>query len=264
MLRAFLGDIVRSTYDVERYRTLRKKSLPSAIRYFTALSFIISIFVAVGLAPAIADMARITKDDVVSVMPEDTEFTIENGKFSTTLTTPYSQDLGPMILIVDDTFQGNTPPDEDYQHEFAVIVGQDAVFLKQVGNETQVHPFTQANDMTMTRESMLEWFEVNTFTAMLLIIVAFGAVYFLFTLFGVGIFIFTISVFIYYFARLLNARLKYKTWVIIGMHAVTLPLVADLVFNSLLSRLPFLFTMLYLMIIIAVLIDQKSNPVKGV
>lgn len=262
LVRAFLGDIVGSMYDVERYRTFRTEPVSSAIRYFVTFSFVVTIFVAVALAPAIVDMAHVVRDDVIRVMPEGSEFMIKDGKFSTTISTPYSQDLGPITLVIDEALQGTTLPDEAYQQEFAAVIGQDAVFLVQEDTETQVHLFAGASDISMSRENLLDWFRANTFLATLLLSFAFGVVYFLFILFGVGVYVLVTSVFMLLFARLWKVRLKYTTWVAIGMHAVTLPVIADLVFDSLFTRLPFLFTVLYLMIITAVTVDERSNPAR--
>lgn len=264
VLRAFLGDIAGSVYDVERYRVFRAQPLSSAIRYFAALSFVIAVVVIVGFAPTMMDIFRTVRDDVVRVMPEGAEFTIKDGKFSTTIPTPYSKDIGSLTLVMDDSLQGTELPDGVYEQEFAAIIGQDALFLVQDGYETQVHPFAQRGDVSVSRESLLDWFRTNTFTTMFLTLVVFGVIYFLFTLFGVGVYVFVTSAFVLLFARLWKVRLKYMTWVAIGMHAVTLPLIADLVFDSFLRRLPSLFMVLYMMIIIAVIVDERSRPVKGV
>lgn len=249
---------------MERYRVFRVKPLSSAIRYFAALSLVITVIVIVGFAPKMMGIFRIVRDDVVRVMPEGAEFTIKDGRFSTTIPTPYSKDIGSLTLVMDDSLQGTELPDGAYEQEFIAVIGQDALFLVQEDYETQVYPFAERDDVSMTRESLLDWFRTNTFTATLSVLVVFGSVYFLFTLFGVGVYIFVTSTFVLFLARLWKVRLRYVTWVAIGMHAVTLPLVVDLVFGSFLRRLPVLFTVLYLMIIIAVVVDERAHPVKGV
>lgn len=249
---------------MERYRAFRAKPLSSAIRYFLAFSLVITVVVIVGFAPKMMDIFRIVRDDVVRMMPEGAEFMIKDGRFSTTIPTPYSKDIGSLTLIMDDSLQGTELPEGAYEQDLIAIIGQDALFLVQDGFETQVHPFAGRGDVSVSRESLLDWFRTNTFTAMLSVLVVFGAVYFLFTLFGVGIYISVTSVFVLLLARLWKVRFRYATWVAIGMHAVTLPLAVDLVFDLFFRRLSVLFTVLYLMIIIAVIVDERSHPMKGV
>jgi len=54
--------------------------------------------------------------------------------------------------------------------------------------------------------------------------------------------------------------LTYSQWLAVGLHAVTLPTLIDYVFGLFSLQVPFASTVVFLMFMLAVAMDERSRP----
>ncbi len=259
-LTAFGQDIVKSCYDVEWYRSIRATRWVDALKYMAALMAILSAIMTAVITPGVVKSLRGIRQFVESNVPAGASFSIKDGRFYTTLPAPSSFKLDQAVVIIDPTITGMDFP-KDVPKDTVAIVGGDAIFLFGGANERQVRALKEMPDFDVTKEQIVNQLKsygpwVAAGLLVLLFLAYYGSV-----LAGNMIFVAVTAVMMMLAARLWKVRLTVGQFAAVGFHAVTLPTLVDLTTVFFGLRIPYIFTGIYLLIMVAVVMDERNKPV---
>lgn len=255
---AFLRDIGASCYDMARYREFRTMPLAYAFRYFLAFCLLVALAYALAVVPGAVGVLHDARNGVATALPEGASFAVAQGSFSTSLESPFEHRFPGFVLRVDTGVAG-TSYDASDSKDTTVVIGEDAAFFIDRG-DVQAYPFKDMEDAVFTKKDIIDWLQRNGALAVAAAAVAFGIGYLLSLFVGAGLFAAAASVVAMWLARLWRVRMPYRAWLSVGFHAVTLPVLADLLFDTFIAPLPFMFSVLYLMVLIAVAADERADP----
>lgn len=256
---AFLRDIGASCYDMARYRDFRAMPVLSAFRYFIVFCLLVAVVYALAAIPGTVGVLRDVRSGVATALPDGTSFAVERGSFSTDLEMPYEHHFEGFLLRIDTAITG-TSFDTSGMQDTSVIIGKDALFFVDASS-VQAYSLKDIEDVRFSKEDLAEWLRRNGILAVTAAVVAFGIGYLFALVIGSGLFVLLASFAALFLARLWRVRMPYAAWLSVGLHAVTLPVIADVVFDTLIAPLPFIFSVLFLMVVIAVAADERSDPV---
>ncbi len=256
----FLKDIGHSCYDMELYRRVRTRPLAAAFGYFTAFSLLVSLLMLGLLAPNLVVMLRDARQYVDTRLPMGAFVQLKSSEMRTNLSQPYNFGSDKMPVMLDTNVNGLSFP-ENVKFDSGVLVGRDAVFVKQSANETRTYSFKGMKDFLLSREDAAGWLGRYGALAVIGLSGFFFIAYFLASLIGTAIFVVAASVVSLLLGLLWRVRLTYAQWLAVGFHAVTLPIILDGLFGALNLNISFAFTLIFYMFAVAVIADERSHPV---
>lgn len=261
-LSGFFRTVAKSCYDMEFYRGVRTSQVSAAFRYAVALHLLLMLVTMTFLTPmAFVAKSRVA-DYIRTELPENAEIAVTKGVMSTTLSVPYELGNDEMHVVIDSSYEGSSFPDGALKTE-GVLIGREHFFVRNSPNETHTYPLKDIPDGSLTRTQALDWLSGPATWVLALSLVAFAAMYWLLflgsTLFSVAVY----SAISYGFGNLMKVRLRYGQWYAVGLHAVTLPMLAGLLLTALNVHIPYAYTVLFFLIIAAVIQDERNQPVSG-
>lgn len=256
-LKKFFHALIHSCYDIEYYREVRTESAKRAFRYLAALVGLSVLIGALSFAPA----AVIARDGLANaikrILPDGTHVALTGGHLETNLPMPFDPGYRNPKLIVDTGITGTTAPE---LKAGTLLLGRDAAFFSDASGAIQSAPYEGAPNFSYTKEKALAlilsvetgtiigWAAALTlpwYIAMLIVMTISAASWALF------------AQWVGWFAK---APLKYGRWFAVACHAGTLPLVATGLFGDWLVHVPFGRTILFGMVMAAVIADERSRP----
>lgn len=260
-IKKFFVEIFRSSYDMEFYRGVRQRPFGMALKYLAGLVLVFALFQSAAAATAGSRALTGLREHLEKNIPASSAVTITDGKLSANFPTPADLGTDDAPVIVDPSIEG-TVLTADAPKNFAVLVGRDALFYRGSEREWRSTSFVGITGVKLTREDVLSgissygWLGI-ALVALLVLLIFFSAAYA-----ARLIFVAITSTVARFAGRMFGAQhLSYKQWFAVGCHAVTLPSIIVLVMRSGGLYIPFSFTIIYALFLLAVLVDERQRPV---
>jgi hypothetical protein len=258
-LGRFLKVVFRSCYDMEFYRAVRVRSWPQALRYFVAFNALAVLLTMFDLAPTTFIALGHVQKYIAEKIPVGATLSVRSGVLETSLPMPFNfgDDRTPLVI---DTAVTGLDAQPDIAGEQGVVIGRDAVYIKKSPSDRQVMAMKEMPDFSASKDLVLGWLDSNGRWLAASAVIAFALMYFLVSLASGVVFVILASLLAGLFGALWRVRLRFRQWVAVGFHAVTLPTLINALFNEFGMTVPMVFTFLYFMIIVAVIADERAAP----
>lgn len=253
----------KSLTDENYYKDIIKMDLGFSIKYIFVLALLATaITLPKTVKPLLTDFKE-TLDSIstalVNFYPEDLVITVKDGEIFINQPEPYFVELPgdlnnferedgsyPRYLVVFDSL-GELSDLETYNT--IVLVNRKNILVKE-SNSIEVYPLKDAPDTEITKEKFVEgYMKVDAFIKVLpylvlVIVVVFSLIYY----FGFRlVYLFLVGFVLYLIGKnIKNQNLEYKKYYMVAIHAMTMPLLVE-VLTSVLSinmPIPFWFLML--------------------
>ncbi len=260
-IRGFFVTVGRSCYNMELYRQVRTRPWTRALAYslifFALLSLALTLSASVGAYRLLGDL----EDGIRAQVPEGSEFTVKDGRFSTTLEpgTEYGEE--GFALVFDDGVVGKDFP-RSFEDRIGVLVGRDAVFTQEEDGSRDILPIEGVPDFSFTKGSVLDW--LGRYGALLVagLLFLFLGMHYSFSILGALVYAAATALLTLVLGRIWKIRLGYGQWFAVGLHALTLPTLVDYLFGFLGLDVPFAFSVIYFMFMFSVIADERARPVR--
>lgn len=233
----FFKTIVNSFYSPKFYPSILKKSFKASLGYFLLLAVFLTIIrLTTLITPLFISAPKIIQEfagNITACYPKDLEVNIRNGQASVSASEPYfiksCQEDNSQNLVVIDT---KTPFSQTQFDNYKVLawVTKDSVIFRKNDVETRTYSLAKMNDFTLNK-TVLDSF-INTLTPYLKFV---GPVLLFLSLIGVYlsytlrlIYLLLLSSLIWLLSRLFKHNLDYFQAYKIGLHAITLGLIVEL------------------------------------
>lgn len=246
---------------MERYREFRMRPWQDAARYLRAFLYLLATVIFVAFIVFSARVPARLAEHLRGALPDGTTFAIADGKLSVT-GAEGRLDLGMdgMPFVVDTSIEG-TADVGDVGAIDGLVIGRDAVFLVEEGTVVNAQDYSTLEDGVITKDDILSFLRAYG-----LLIAASGALmsaffHMLFLVLNVAWFVVFGAWISTAVGRMWRIEMTYRQWVAVGLHAATLPILADHLFWGFSLSVPLTFPFLYFMIMIAVLLDERQSPV---
>lgn len=257
----FFVTVVRSSYDMELYRDIRRAPWTRALRYTVAFHATVVLLGALAAAPGLVHTVRDIERGIAHLMPDGARVSVQAGVFSTTLPTPYrfGDEKAVFPVIVDAGYAGFAPPPE-FGEKGGLYVGREAIFLADEG-AWRTYPLKDSPDFSYGKEDVLEWMRAYALPVTLAGYVLFAVLFLALSLFSSVAFAVLMALAATALGRIAGIGMRYGQWLAVSFHAVTLPYLVNLGFVAGGARVPFVFTVIYTLFVIAVVVDERTSPV---
>jgi hypothetical protein len=269
----FFRKIRNSIYSPAFYSNIPQKSLGSAIGYFLLLSLFLTIIQ--SISPiwkfSTTGQTEIKKfvDQAKNFYPSGLEVKVQKGKVSTNVQEPYYISLPKdknrtaednQNLVVIDT---KTPFSvEQYnQYETFAWITENSVITKSE-NKIQINDLSKTSNITINKTFVMSL--INKFSPWLKLITPLVIIGILIGIYityaGRLIYLFFLALIVWLLAKLFKKPLTYGGSYKIGLHAVTLGFIADLLFGWIhFPGFVFMFTLISLAVVLANMLSKPEN-----
>ncbi len=253
-------DIGKSCYDVERYRAFRQRPWKDALRYLAAFLGLVVVATFVTFAVVAVPVPGRIVEHLQTTLPDSITFTLAEGKLSVTgADVPLNVGTAEMPFRIDTSVEG-TVSAGDVGEIDGIVIGHEAVFLVEDGATISAQPLTTLTDGSMTKSDVLTFLAENGTGAAIVAALLFAFFHALLLAVNAALLVVIGAWLSYAIGRMWRVGLSYRHWVAVGLHAVTLPILAEHLFWAMSWEVPFSFPFLYFMVMIAVLVDERQSP----
>lgn len=273
--------IKSSIYDPAYYREIPNQNFSYSIKYFFSLAlilaFISSVIFSIIIIPKITPFFNSLGDEFLSYYPEELILTIKDGQASTNLRDkePYSvkfpeeiknqasnpQAYAENLLVIDTKSQFTIDGFKNYKT--AYLVSHDSLAYRGRNGEITIQPLTRFPNMTISKANVTFFIEkIRPYLKILYFVLPI-------LLFGFFTFIMALNLFYLLLASLLiwlflksrKAAIGYKKSYQLSLHVITLPMIVQalLVWLSITIGIPFLFTIVMIVMVLLNLMDFKGK-----
>jgi hypothetical protein len=257
----FFVVVVRSCYDMEFYRDVRRAQSTAAFRYVVTFHATVVLLGALMALPGVIDGVAGARAFVASAFPDGARVEMRGGKLSTSLAAPTSFGDERLPVVVDTTRFGTTPPEPIGKGD-AIFVGRDAVFVQEEGGESwNVASFGDVSDFSFEKGDVISWLDAYGTLAAVLATAGIGFLLLLGLVVSTTVFVLLTAILTNALARLGGVSMTYDQWLAVGFHAVTLPHLLNVAFAFTETRIPLAFTVVFSLFVVAVATDERANPV---
>ncbi|MFA6604112.1 MAG: DUF1189 family protein [Patescibacteria group bacterium] len=252
--------IVWSSYDLEFYRRVRSRPWFESFRYLLAFGLLLAVLFAALFAPAAFSFPG-RAVGFLEKLPAESYIAVKSGRIETDLPQPAEWGSGNYRIVIDTSIEGGEW--RETLPSGAMIVGRDAIFIDQLGDQ-RVLPASDLGELSLTRAAALDWWKKYGpgfgIAATLALFVAY-----LFILVLANVFLALLgAVMAFAIGRALRLQPDFGSWFAAGLHAITLPVLASVLFGLLGLDAPAIRTVIFFMFIAAVVIDERNNPLPAV
>jgi len=263
----FFITVVKSCYDMEFYRKVRSRPWTNALKYAALFHAALAVFATSMLASYLFGAETAFIAHVSRTFPADARLEVKDGHLSTNLPEPFDAGSKWIRVVIDTSVAGYEIPAR-YEGMDGVLIGKDAIFMpkphttaKSFVTERRVYRMEEFSEFSVTKAQLLEW--MRTWGALFILggLVCFAVMYWLLMLLMTLLYAMVASLIAMVVGVLIEVKLSYEAWFAVGLHAVTLPLLVSLATTAVDVRIPFAYTVVFLMVIGAVLIDERNQPV---
>ncbi|HEY9585799.1 MAG TPA: DUF1189 family protein [Candidatus Paceibacterota bacterium] len=268
-MKQLIENIKKSIYGPTYYQELLSRPASFSWKYYFAFTLTLTIFLtitlSVPLVPKVHQVARDLPEKFFAYYPDELEVRIDKGVASSNVVEPY-------FLPVPIEFKGSVRPQDslgslvviDTKTPFSVAqfgtyksalwLGRDQVAFFDDNGSIRIRPFEVGMNLTLN-ENVLRGFEQKLrpfykFAAPAYVVLIFLG---LTIVFGLKLlYLLFAAVLIFFLGRLLKQRWSYGASYRIGLHAVTLPLLLNMLLSFFYLptiSLPFLFTAIILAVV---------------
>ncbi len=267
----FFVTIGRSIFSPPWYAAMPQRTFGSALGYFLLLSLLVTIVRTIivslpvlGNLPGILDQVS---GSIVQTYPDELVVHIHNGVVSTNVKEPYfipmpkfqgsSSGSVPQNLIVIDT---HTAFSVEQFHAYRAVVwlGRDAIYSQSSNTgQVQANDLAQIADFTLDKalirtgaQAVAPWLRI---IGPLLVVLAFIG-FFMFYLFHL-LYMLIFAVVVLVVSVLVGGRLTYGQSYVVGMYAMTLGILVDIVVAATqplthFHGFPFMFSLITLVVVV--------------
>ncbi|MEY4744434.1 MAG: hypothetical protein RL272_379 [Candidatus Parcubacteria bacterium] len=265
---SFFITAVKSCYDMEWYRTVRARPWTSGLRYAAWLQAALTLFTTAALASQLFGGETAFIVHLQTTFPDDAALEVKSGHLSTNLPQPFEAGSKWIRVVIDTSVEGTTAP-EKYKGMDGVLVGKDAIFMPQPHYQTPPSVLTQQriyrmedfSEFAVTKRELLSWLQTWGGLFILGSLVMFALAYWAAMLIMTAVYVGITSGAAFAIGKLAGIRTGYRAWVAVGFHAVTLPLFVNFAMASTNVRIPLAFSFVFFMFVVAVIADERSQPV---
>ncbi len=269
-----IQEIKDSVYNPNYYKSLpTSRSLGSSIKYLAKLSLLaafVSVFIISFYIPSLTRNLKEGVSSAVAGYPDDLVVSVKEGAASINKPEPYivpnkwvdkvppetlknNQNLNQENIIVIDTTKPFSLEQFKTYSAFAWLTKTEIVMLKGTDNQMQIVPLSTLGNFELTKPwildkeatlyKMLPWM-----TCVLIVIIFFALCFANFA--GTLIILFLYAFIIWLIAKLKKVELSYKNSYKIGIHAMTLLILAGIFVRFLGSLDNFFIKLLVLLVIV--------------
>lgn len=270
----FLKTIGNSIYSPEFYANLSKKPFKDGIRYFFLLILLFTIIHLITLiSPLLIEAPTMiggATQNIVNCFPKELEVKITNGQLSANTQEPYfisscEGDKSQNLAVIDT----KTPfsPQKFDEYKVGAWITKDSIIFKKNDYETRTYSLTKIKDYKLNKEVLDSYQKILQpylkFIGPILLLLSFVGIYLSYTFRLIHLLI--ISLLIWLLTKIFKTDLTYGQSYKIGLYAITVGLIVDLVVN-LTSRwtyfhgFPFMVTIFTLTaVLVNLLLPKKAN-----
>lgn len=281
-LKSALYVFVKSFTSPKYYNDIVQTKFSFSMKYFSVLAFISSLIAFSGLIePIVNDLGKSLKSvekTIVSSFPEDLVVTVKDGEVSINQPEPY------VFKTPDEDFKASLAEGEKVPRNFLVFDSEgtlgdlekyDTIFLvnktnilARSSNKIEVYPLSEFPDGTFDAEDIKGLIEEvrPIINALPYIILAFAFLGTLVYYFGFRmIFLLVVGLVLFAVGNLRGLRMKYSKYYQVAIHALTLPLLIEVVAGvfEYPINIPFWFLTLTVLIGVVGLFNVDKNAVDG-
>ncbi len=236
-----------------------KTNFSFSLKYFAVLAFVASIFSVVVMAKDVTQDLFLTlssvEETIVSSYPEDLIITLENGELSTNQPEPKIFEFpertegDPENLLV---FDSNGTLEDLNNYDTLILVNKTNVLVRGNGN-IEVYPLADFPNTQITSETVRElavsarpFLNALPYIALFFVFIATLVYYFGFRL----VYLIIVAAILGLVGLLAGLKLKFAKYYQIAIHAITLPLVIEVLAKTLnfSIMLPFWFLTLNVLV----------------
>lgn len=257
-----------SIYNPGFYTNITNQTIGSALRYFLLLILLLVLVQSLDALPALMNIQRRAPEwveSVVNYVPAKLVVTIKEGQVSTNVEEPYFIPLDPdteatssgqNILVIDTKTPFSNTQFEEY-NAIAWLTKDTLFYQDKNGQGLKAYQLTQVKDLMIDRNLIRQltnylqpWYNLVT------------PILFVFTLIGLYIlqvlnlfYLIILAALIWLLTKLLKKNLTYTQSYKVGLHAITLSLLVDLVITIAakwieLPTVPFMFSIIALAVVV--------------
>jgi hypothetical protein len=265
--RNFWLELKLSCFNLGYYRHLRRAPVGGGVRYFVALHAVLATLVFATFLPAIIGLPALARQFVTEKLPANVKVELKNGRLTTNLPADWTAEENGYVFGVS-TLSGLTAPTvgpstgsgKNITPGNWVVLAPDAVFMMDETTGLRVNELKGYADASFNRDQMLSWLAHSlpwwlVLVAVLAWLVAFG---WLALLHATGVIL--LSWLALSYGRILGLRLTYAQWQNMGWRLATTPALVSVALLVAHVALPFTFTVVFVMFIMAVAADEKADP----
>lgn len=231
----FFKDIARSIYAPDFYSSLPQKSFMKSVGYFLLLILLLTIVHSATLIGSLIIDTPVKLQafiqDTIKCFPKDLEIKITNGQVSVNKPEPYFLSSCGDLLVVDT----KTPFSSEKfdQYKVAAWVTKNAVFYKQNDYETRSYSLKQINDYKVNQNVLNSYASIISpwlkFVGPILMLITFIGIYLAYDFRLIHILI--LAALIWLLGKAFKKTYGYSQSYKIGLHAITLGLIVDLMIS---------------------------------
>ncbi len=234
-----LKTVQNSIYSHTFYQTILKKSFKSSLGYFLLLILSLTLVNLITLInPLLIEAPKAIEgfaQNISNCYPKDLEVKIQNGQASSNTQEPYfisscDQDKTPLIVIDTKTPFSST---QFNNYKVAAWVTKDAVIYKKDNYETRTYSLTKVNDFKLNKAVINSYYKMFSpylkFVGPILLVLSFAGIFLSYDFRLLHLLL--IASLIWLLGKLFKHSLSYGQSYKLGLHAITLGLIVELVAN---------------------------------
>lgn len=236
---SFLKTIQNSIYSPQFYSQVLKKSFKESIVYFLLLILLLTTIRLITLIPTFMfEAPRAIRDfaaTLINCYPKELEISITNGQISTNVQEPYiipsceSLDNTKDVLVIDTKNPFSPAKFEEYKA--AVWITKTSVVYKKNDFETRSYSFSQIKDFKLDEGVLNSFYDKLSpyfkFVGPLLLLLSLIGIYLSYDV--RLIYLLVIALIVWLISKVLKKNLNYWQSYKIGLHAITLGLIVELI-----------------------------------
>lgn len=271
LFRDFPTTVVKAVSSPAFYKDVIKGKIGGGFGYFLLLTFLLAAIetalISVAIIPSTEILLAKIRENIVDIFPADLEIKIDKGQVSTNVAQPYkipfsqfqrllpqaTTDLSPEFpteenfLVIDSKAKVEDFP----KYKTSLLLISSGIVIPEPDNGFRYYPMSKDTSLTIDRRMVrMAWSRISPLTQWLapgIVGVIFVLMIFFFPVWHLVYLIFG-ALLLLLFARLVAIRLSFKAAYRVGLYAITLPLLVELVVSLLLPgvSIPFYFTVIFL------------------
>ncbi len=282
--KTFFRTLLKSLTNFSYYQEVLSASFSFSVKYLffllVLIVFIYSLRFSLSILPSlpkIPNFVKQLKSVVANFYPEELVITLDNGRIRTNVDEPYFIEVPRELKISNKphliTIDTRASVEDFKKYNTLILITKNAVvypdrqsrgvsYKIQFLNEIKGHYLLDKTVYTQTVNKLLPYFDyLKTIVYILTFICLFIWPFFagVFYLGGVMLYLLPISFLLFLVSRIIKKTLSYGKVYQLTMHGFTLPAILS-VFNNLFHlRLPYLYSFLFLIWMVAILSNLKNN-----
>lgn len=260
----FWLELKLSAFNLGYYRHLRRGPVGGGARYFAYLHLVLAALVTVTFLPAIFGLPSAARQFVTDKVPADAVLEVKGGRLSTNLPADWSATEGG-YLFVTSTLAGTSATLAGADPRLTasknwVMFAPDAIFIMDEEAGLRTSQLKGYADSRYTRDQVIAWIgSALPWWLLIVALLAFGAVFgWLMLTHAAGVVI--LSWLAYAYGRVLRLNLSYNQWQNMGWRMATTPALIGTALIVARVSVPFAFTVIFLMFVMAIAADEKADP----